>query len=180
METAGRRGGGYYTSFTFSAPAPPPGSAIQSVILYVEHYEDPGFGAASLVWRVGTGWPSAPVAWDSTTAPVRYKSSAEGVDAWDVTAAVSSIERLQGMELCIQNSDGKKKTYADRIWAEVTYGITNNPPVAADDAAATDEDTAAAIDVLGNDSDPDGDPLSVESVGSPGHGSAASPEADSV
>ena len=35
----------------------------------------------------------------------------------------------------------------------------NRAPVAADDAAATDEDTPVAIDVLANDGDPDGDPL---------------------
>ena len=38
---------------------------------------------------------------------------------------------------------------------------TNQPPVAKDDAASTDEDTAITIDVLGNDSDPDNDPLAV-------------------
>ncbi|MBR0662364.1 cadherin-like domain-containing protein [Neoroseomonas oryzicola] len=38
---------------------------------------------------------------------------------------------------------------------------TNQPPVAKDDVASTDEDAAITIDVLGNDSDPDNDPLAV-------------------
>jgi hypothetical protein len=49
----------------------------------------------------------------------------------------------------------------------------NMPPVAADDSHATDEDTAlvvAAPGVLANDSDPDGDPITVSLVGSPASG----------
>jgi uncharacterized repeat protein (TIGR01451 family) len=42
--------------------------------------------------------------------------------------------------------------------------IPNNPPVAVDDNATTDEDTPVTIPVLGNDSDPDGDSLTVTSV----------------
>ena len=37
----------------------------------------------------------------------------------------------------------------------------NDGPVATDDAVSTDEDTAVTIDVLGNDSDVDGDSLTV-------------------
>ena len=37
----------------------------------------------------------------------------------------------------------------------------NHPPVAGDDVATTDEDVAVEIDVLANDSDPDGDALTV-------------------
>ncbi len=47
------------------------------------------------------------------------------------------------------------------------------PPVAEDDFAVTQRDTAVAIAVLANDSDPDGDTLSVVAVTDPAHGSAA-------
>ncbi len=40
----------------------------------------------------------------------------------------------------------------------------NLPPVATDDSAATTEDSAVIIDATANDSDPDGDPLTIESV----------------
>jgi CSLREA domain-containing protein len=46
----------------------------------------------------------------------------------------------------------------------------NDAPVATDDTAETDEDTAKDISVLGNDTDVDGDSLSISSVGSAGHG----------
>jgi outer membrane protein OmpA-like peptidoglycan-associated protein len=51
----------------------------------------------------------------------------------------------------------------------------NHPPVAHDDVATVDRDsTSNAIAVLGNDSDPDGDTITVTAVGSPTHGSAIS------
>ncbi|MDD3327751.1 MAG: retention module-containing protein, partial [Zoogloea sp.] len=56
-------------------------------------------------------------------------------------------------------SDGKGGTAT----ATVTVNVTpvNDPPVAQPDTAATDEDTPVTFAVLGNDSDPDGDPLTV-------------------
>jgi PKD repeat protein len=47
----------------------------------------------------------------------------------------------------------------------------NQPPAAADDAATTDAGTPVTIDVLANDTDPDGDDLTVSSVGDPPNGS---------
>ncbi len=45
--------------------------------------------------------------------------------------------------------------------------IENNPPVTEDDTAITNQDAPVVIDVLANDSDPDGDPLEVQSATSP-------------
>ena len=46
----------------------------------------------------------------------------------------------------------------------------NRPPVANDDSATTPQDTAVDIDVLANDTDPDGDPLHINSATDPPHG----------
>ncbi|MDH3588933.1 MAG: Ig-like domain-containing protein, partial [Gammaproteobacteria bacterium] len=46
----------------------------------------------------------------------------------------------------------------------------NNTPIAIDDVVATPVDTAVMIDVLGNDVDPDGDPLSIDSYAAAGAG----------
>lgn len=46
----------------------------------------------------------------------------------------------------------------------------NDPPVAQDDEATTDEDEAKDIDVLANDTDPDGDAFGVESFTDLSHG----------
>jgi hypothetical protein len=48
----------------------------------------------------------------------------------------------------------------------------NHPPIANDDTASTSEDVSVAITVLGNDTDQDGDNLSIDNVGTPANGSA--------
>ncbi|WP_411049703.1 tandem-95 repeat protein, partial [Vibrio parahaemolyticus] len=50
---------------------------------------------------------------------------------------------------------------------EVNVTPVNDAPVAKDDIATTQEDTAVTIDVLSNDSDVDGDKLSIESASVP-------------
>ncbi|MBT3028836.1 MAG: tandem-95 repeat protein, partial [Candidatus Thiodiazotropha sp. (ex Ctena orbiculata)] len=52
----------------------------------------------------------------------------------------------------------------DTATVTVTVGAVNDAPVAADDTIGTDEDTPVTVDVLPNDSDPDGDTLTVTSV----------------
>ncbi len=56
--------------------------------------------------------------------------------------------------------------------AKVTVNV-NGAPAAAADSATTGEDQATTIAVLGNDSDPNGDALTVIAAGSPARGSAA-------
>ena len=56
----------------------------------------------------------------------------------------------------------------------VVVRVTDMPeaPAPRDDAAETPEDEALVIDVLANDSDPDGDRLRIVAVTAPGHGTA--------
>ena len=63
---------------------------------------------------------------------------------------------------------------------EVTVLPVNDPPEAVDDAAETTEDTPVTIAVLANDSDPEGDPLTVAEVSAPAHGTAVLTEAGTV
>ena len=63
---------------------------------------------------------------------------------------------------------------------DVTVRPVNDPPEAVDDAAETAEDTPVNIAVLDNDSDPDGDPLTVAEVSAPAHGTAVLTEAGTV
>ncbi|MFC4699415.1 Ig-like domain-containing protein [Glaciecola siphonariae] len=66
-------------------------------------------------------------------------------------------------------SGGSDSDNADR--APIT--VTNVPPVAMNDAAETSDDNSVLVDVLSNDSDPDGGPLSITSISSaPTKGSA--------
>ncbi|MEA2149594.1 MAG: extracellular elastinolytic metalloproteinase [Solirubrobacteraceae bacterium] len=57
--------------------------------------------------------------------------------------------------------------------ARATIVVGNNAPVAADDGYAVAAGaTLGAVDVLANDSDPDGDPLTAALTSRPGHGTA--------
>jgi len=66
---------------------------------------------------------------------------------------------------------------ANRGGSSFTLAVTvaggNHAPVVKADSATTSEGTAVALAPLANDSDPDGDALSLKSVTAPGHGSVA-------
>jgi hypothetical protein len=68
-------------------------------------------------------------------------------------------------------SDGNGNTSTANVTVIVSEG-PNGPPVANDDAAMTQENTPVTINVLVNDTDPDGDSLSVDSVTDPPNGAA--------
>ena len=54
--------------------------------------------------------------------------------------------------------------------SQVHFWVDNSAPVAAGDVVMVDEDPPTVIDVLANDSDPDGDTLTVSGLGSPSAG----------
>jgi hypothetical protein len=66
-------------------------------------------------------------------------------------------------------SDGQA---TDTATVTVTVGAANNPPVANPDSKSTSEAWPVAVNVLANDTDPDGDALTLESVTQPAHGTA--------
>ena len=62
--------------------------------------------------------------------------------------------------------------YATAV-VRITIAPVNDAPVTNPDAALTNEDAGVTIDVLANDTDPDGDALTVTTVTAPVHGTAA-------
>ena len=66
-------------------------------------------------------------------------------------------------------NDGRGGTATATVTVTITAPI-NRPPIAVDDVAVTTVSTPVTIDVLANDSDPDGDPLTVISVSQPANG----------
>ena len=67
-------------------------------------------------------------------------------------------------------SDGHGGT--DSANVTVTVTAVNHNPVAVNDSVKTPEDTAVTINVLSNDTDSDGDALSITGITAPAHGSA--------
>lgn len=64
--------------------------------------------------------------------------------------------------------------FGDAIRAKTQTILTgpNDPPSAVDDSATTQQDTPVTVRVLDNDSDPNGDPLTVTEVTQPSNGTA--------
>ncbi|MGH2547114.1 MAG: tandem-95 repeat protein, partial [Actinomycetota bacterium] len=69
-------------------------------------------------------------------------------------------------------TDGTAKP-AQPARVDVTILPVNDPPVAGPDDVSTTQDVAVTIDVLSNDVDVDGDPLTVTSIGPAGAGSVS-------
>ncbi|MDD5263722.1 MAG: Ig-like domain-containing protein, partial [Candidatus Bipolaricaulis sp.] len=65
-------------------------------------------------------------------------------------------------------SDGHGGTASASV--TVLVAPVNDPPLAQDDSASTNEDVAVSISVLANDSDPDGEALSIDAVTQPENG----------
>ncbi len=71
-------------------------------------------------------------------------------------------------------ADGKGGTASATVTITVAAVAVNHPPVAQNDAYTVVRDSSGnSLNVLANDSDPDGDTLTITAVGSPAHGSAS-------
>ena len=106
------------------------------------------------------------------TAPAGSSAALSGAD----TASPAFTPDVAGdytIELVV---DDGSLTDSDAVTVRA-QAVPNSPPVAVDDAYTTEEDTAlvvaAALGVLANDTDADGDPLSAVLVTGPANGSLA-------
>jgi len=93
---------------------------------------------------------------EDTTAPYSYPWNNVSAGSYSLTAKATDDESLATTSAPVN----------------VTINPPNRAPVANDDSDTTDEDTPVTIDVLANDTDPDSDPLVVDSVTQPTNGTA--------
>ena len=96
---------------------------------------------------------------------VTSRSVAIGPGRYRLTTSYSSLDVSAGFN----HGSGDNRTASHEAHLFLTP-IGNHAPVAVDDDADTDEDVAVVVDVLGNDTDEDGDELSVESHTDSTHG----------
>ena len=88
-----------------------------------------------------------------------------------------SFSETAGTTVADSSGNGITGTIVGTNWTRVVPGAPFTPPgnaapVAANDTASTNRNTAATIAVLANDADADGDTLSVTTVTVPAHGTA--------
>lgn len=123
--------------------------------------------------------PGSPVANDSDADGdlLRVSAVADPVGG-TVTLAEDVVTFTPAADLCgpasgrftYTVSDGTGRSATGRTTIDVT--CTADDPTAADDTAVVLEDSGATtLDVLGNDVDPDGDPITIEAATQPAHGS---------
>jgi large repetitive protein len=103
-----------------------------------------------------------PLTFTATGLPAGLTISSAGVISGTIDRSASQSNG--GVySVTVTASDGKGGTVSTTF----SWTVTNPPPVAANDAATTPEDTAVTIAVLANDADPDGDPLTVTGATAP-------------
>ena len=144
-----------------------------------------------------TGDPQNPSYAENGTGPVATYTangsptwSLSGTDGDEFSIDASGVLRFNSspdFEVPTGGGNGNSNTYELKVEATITDGddsvtgaldvtvtvtAANDAPAAVADDAETGEDTAVTIAVLTNDSDDDGDTLSVSAVGSAGHGAA--------
>jgi hypothetical protein len=92
-------------------------------------------------------------------------------DGWSERSPITFIFAGSGRRSAF-SFDGSGND-APRLHVEYTTAIANTSPLALPDTAETAEATPVTIDVLANDSDPDGHRLTLAGAGIPEHGHAA-------
>jgi large repetitive protein len=114
------------------------------------------------------GLEDAPI----TVAIVMPPATGQAIVNGDSTVTYTPNADLNGSDAfvySITDADGDTSTAT----VSVTVGAVNDPPVAIADMASTAFETAVDIDVLANDSDPDGDALSVTSASGADNGTVS-------
>ena len=111
----------YFISLQFDQTVPG-GATINSVKVYIEHYEDNGFKSGELSWEVGTGTLSSPTVLGSTTPTVLTGSGGEAVVEWIVTTWIDTVAEANDIKVKIINgSSNGKKVNIDHAYVVVNY-----------------------------------------------------------
>jgi hypothetical protein len=84
----------------------------------------------------------------------------------------AAVTPAQTNHLKLAIADASDASYDSAVFIQAGSLTTNQPPVAGDDAATTDAGVPVTINVLANDSDPDGDTLTVTAATDPANGTA--------
>ncbi|MGB5638552.1 MAG: retention module-containing protein, partial [Sedimenticolaceae bacterium] len=97
-------------------------------------------------------------------------TTVQGDGSYSVEVPVALADGGYTVDASVTDTAGNTASTSD-LGSVVTSGGTNDAPVAVDDIRTLDEDASLNIDVLSNDSDLDGDSISVSSVTQPANGS---------
>ncbi|MBC6478853.1 MAG: cadherin-like domain-containing protein [Hormoscilla sp. GM7CHS1pb] len=93
------------------------------------------------------------------------------------------FEAQSSYSILVQTTDAGGESYSENLTININDVNENSPPVAMDDSITTLEQTAVTLDVLANDTDPDGNPIQLVGYetatnGTVTHGTPDSPGKD--
>lgn len=162
------------------------GSTIQSATLEVNVTNtgsDPNLHRVLTDWSEADTWDSLvdglQIGTDVVSTPEASVQDSSGVVSIDVTASLQSWSIDPTINLGwaflptgtngLHLSSSESGTVSERPRLSVIHSVggpppANSAPVAQDDAASTPTSTAVSISVLSNDTDVDGDPISVDQI----------------
>lgn len=95
-------------------------------------------------------------------------------DTGDITYTPNAASTIETDTFSYTATDGKDPSNPATVTITITgFTAQNDAPIANNDSSTTNEDTAVTINVRANDTDPNGDALTITAVSNPTHGSAA-------
>jgi hypothetical protein len=97
---------------------------------------------------------------DSVTSPTERGGAAVVTGATISYSPATGFCGVDRFSYAVEDDQGARSNTAT-----VTVTVTNTPPVAVDDSAATYVNSPIVIPVLANDHDPDGDPIEITEIG---------------
>ncbi|GAB5406818.1 MAG: hypothetical protein Aurels2KO_50490 [Aureliella sp.] len=167
-------------SFTYTVVDPSGNSATASVMVNITPVNDAPIGGDDSVTTLEDTPVTFSVLGNDSDIDGDVLSVSSATDGTNGTVTINADDTLTytpaagyfgNDQFTYTISDGNGGS--DTASVLVTVEEQNDSPVAVGDSASTDEDLTLLIDVLANDSDPDGDTLSLQSVSAPTSGSAA-------
>lgn len=181
-------GGSTTDSFTYTVSDSHGGNDTATVTITISGVNDVPTGISLSSSSVAENQPSGTAVGDFSTTDAdtgdtfiySLESGEGGDDNASFTIAGSQLQTVASFDYETKNSYSirVRTTDSGTLYYEEAFNITvtnvNDPPVAVNDSAITNEGTPVIIDVLDNDSDPDvGDILTVDSVTQGTNGSVA-------
>lgn len=155
----GARLGAEYLLQTIAQP-----HEVTSVTLHLSgSYADTNDPLIILLWTGST--------WSDITAAMANPSFAAPIGCVDANGQI----QIRFTDSLNARKETVGKLTLDELYAVVTVGEPppNQSPVAQNDTAITSADTSVTIDLLANDSDPDGDALTVTGASQPANGTVS-------
>ena len=116
-------------------------------------------------WRYGNY--SAGTSFSSPTTAGAAALMLQQIPSLSANAVADTLRRL-AVDIGIAGHDSVFG--AGKLRVDILNSHVNHPPVAVNDNATVNEDNPVICNVLRNDSDPDGDPVSISTFSSPAHG----------